>query len=111
MTLAEFNKILQSTELPVAYRFFPADDPRKPPPNPPFICYFETETNNFAADGVIYKKIARIAVELYTEKKDLVSEEKVESALSSFYWNKDEEYLNDEKCYFVVYQLEVMIDG
>lgn len=111
MTLAEINQILQTTELPVAYRCFPEDDKRNPPPSPPFICYFETETTNFAADGVVYKQIARIAVELYTEKKDLVLEGKVEKAISSFYWNKDEEYLDDEKCYFVVYELEVMIDA
>lgn len=110
MTLLEFNKILQSTGIPVAYRYFPADDPKNPPPAPPFICYFETNDNNFAADGIVYKKIANIAVELYTEKKDLASEEKVEKALSSFFWSKDEEYLKDEKCYFVVYEMEVMID-
>lgn len=111
MTLAEFNLILQTTELPVAYRFFPEGDKKNPPPNPPFICYLETDTNNFSADGVVYVKVVEFAVELYTEKKDLELEEKVEKALSSFYWNKEEEYLDDEKCYMIVYRLEVNIDA
>lgn len=111
MTLADFNSILQTTELPVAYRSFPEGDLKNPPPNPPFVCYLETDTNNFSADGIVYARIVRLAVELYTEKKDIEVERKVEKALSSFYWNKSEEYLDDEECYFTLYELEVVLNG
>lgn len=111
MKLTDFNQILQSTGFPVAYRAFPENDGKNPPLAMPYICYLETGTNNFAADGVVYKKVAKLAVELYTETKDFGAEEKVEQVLSSFYWQKDEEYLDDEKCYFVLYELEVVLDG
>ena len=111
MKLTELNQILQSAGYPVAYRAFPENDKDNPPPAMPYICYLETGTNNFSADGIVYKRISRIAVELYTSKKDLEAEEKVEKALSSFYWDKDEEYLDDEKCYFVLYELEVALNG
>lgn len=107
MDLTEFARILKTTGLPVAYRSFPEGDSQNPPPNLPFICYLETGTTNFAADGVVYQKIKELAVELYTKNKDVSVEEKVEKALSSFYWNKEEDYLDDEKCYMIVYSLEV----
>lgn len=111
MTLQEFNQMLQSTGLSVAYRSFPTGDKNNPEPELPFICYLETNTNNFSADGIVYKKISSIAVELYTKNKDLEVERKVENALSSFYWNKSEEYLDDEECYFTLYELEVVLNG
>lgn len=106
MNLTEFKKILETTELPVAYRSFPEEDV----PELPFICYLETGTTNFAADGVVYQKISEIAVELYTKNKNVTLEERVEKALSSFYWNKEEDYLDDEKCYMIVYTLEVLLN-
>lgn len=103
MTLPEFYNKLKSTGIPVAYQFFDEKDA----PDLPIIVYTVPYNNNFSADGRVYKKISHIQIELYTKKKDLETEDKVETALSSFYWTKEEEYLSDEKCYRIMYEMEV----
>ena len=97
-TLEAIKKILETTGFPVAYYAFPENEA----PPLPFICYLETGSNNFAADGIAYHKISRIQIELYTEEKDLDAEDKVEAALSSFCWEKTEIYLDSEKCYQII---------
>ena len=104
MSLEELKKLLESTGLPVAYYAFPEEEA----PGLPFICYLVAYSNNFSADGSVYKKINHIQIELYTKHKDIESEEKVEEALSSFYWEKEETYLEEEKCFEVIYELEVL---
>lgn len=103
MSLSEFKELLKTTGLPVAYYAFPESEA----PTLPFICYLVPFTNNFSADGKVYKNINHIQVELYTKIKSPEIEEKVEQALSSFYWEKTETYLEDEQCFEVIYELEV----
>lgn len=103
MRLKAFEELLETTELPVAYYAFPENEA----PPLPFICYLVPFTNNFSADGKVYQKINHIQVELYTKFKSPEIEEKVEQALSSFYWEKTETYLEDEKCFEIIYELEV----
>ena len=62
---------------------------------------------DFYADGRVYFVFGHLQVELYSEYKDPSLESKVEAALSGFAWTKDEEFLNEEKCYLVTYELEV----
>lgn len=101
MTLAEIKALLETTGFPVAYRNFAK------PQEMPFICYAIPENNNFAADGVVYYSAKHVQIELYTKLKDEKAEEKVEQALSSFFWEKSEEYIDSEKCYWVIYEIEV----
>ncbi len=103
MTAEDMKKILSSTGLPVAYRAFQEGEA----PSLPFICFLVPGSNNFAADGCVYFKANRVQIELYTKYKDLESEGKVEEALSSFFWEKTEEYIESEKCFQIVYELEV----
>lgn len=103
MSLEEFKSLLKTTGLPVAYYAFP----EKNAPTLPFICYLVAFTNNFCADGKVYEKNNCIQVELYTKKKSHETEGKVEEALSPFYWDKTETYLETEKCFKITYELEV----
>ena len=103
MNLEEVKNILKSTGLPVAYHSFTEEEA----PSLPFICFISPGTSNFAADGVVYAKANQIQVELYTKYRDFELEEKVEEALSSFYWEKESEYLESEKCFQTIYELEV----
>ncbi len=103
VTLDEFKEILCTSGLPVAYRAFPENEA----PPLPFICYLVTESNNFAADGQVYYGANCVQIELYTQYKQPEVEEKVEKALSSFYWEKSEEYIDSERCYQIIYELEV----
>lgn len=97
------KKILEAAGLPVAYRAFREEEA----PEMPYICFLVPGSNNFAADGSVYFKVNKVQVELYTQYKDLESEGKVEEALSSFFWQKTEEYIESEKCFQIVYELEV----
>lgn len=103
MTLEELNALLQSTGLPVAYRAFPADQA----PDLPFLCYLCTSSNNFDADDRVYFPVQQVDVELYTATKRPDLEQKVEAALSGLCWEKSEEYLDDERCYEIIYEIEV----
>lgn len=103
MTLENLKDILKTTGLPVTYRAW--QEGAAPPL--PYICYLVAYSNNFAADGVVYEKIDHIQVELYTALKDPEAEEKIETALSSFVWEKDETYIDSEKCYEIMYEIEV----
>lgn len=103
MTLEELNKLLETTGLPVVYRAWP--DKKAPPL--PYICYLAAYSNNFGADNVVYYPINHMQVELYTELKNPALEDKLEKALSSFYWEKNEEYIDAEQCYQITYEIEV----
>ena len=103
MTLQELAEILRSTGLPVAYRAFPAGQA----PFLPFICYLCTTSNNFDADDQVYFPVQQINVELYTAEKQPDVEALVETALSGLCWEKSEEYLDDERCYEIIYEIEV----
>lgn len=103
MNNEELKALLETTGLKVAYRAF---DEKQAPPLP-YICFYETDTDNFFADGKVYSQIRVMQIELYTRRKDSEIEDKVENALSSFCWNKTETYIETEKCYQISYELEV----
>lgn len=103
MILEQIKAVLESTGLPVVYR---AWQENAAPPLP-YICYYVTGTNNFGADNRVYNKTINVNVELYSALKDVQSEEKIEDALSSIYWNKTETFIDSEKCYQILYEIEV----
>ena len=105
MTLEQLNDLLAATGLPVAYYAFPAENA----PPLPWICYIVTGSNNFIADGAVYKQIQHVAVELYCKDKDPNLEARVEGVLRSagIPWEKSETYLDSEKCFEIIYEIEV----
>ena len=103
MTLDDVNALLKSTGLPVTYRAWP--DGEVPPL--PFICYLSPETDAFMADAQVYLTTMHVNIVLYTKLKDQIAEGKVEAALSSIHWHKTETYIDTEKCYQILYEIEV----
>lgn len=101
MPYEDIFKLLKSTGIPVTYNAW------KTKKKLPYICYLNAYSNNFAADGNVYYLINHLQIELYTEEKDTEAEEKVEQALSSFFWEKTEEYIDTERCYQIIYEIEV----
>ena len=75
--------------------------------------YFFPNTDNFGADDVVYKQVYSLAIELYTENKNIEIEQKVEQALDAheIFWNKEETYLDSEDMYEIIYESEVLING
>ena len=103
MTLEEIKRALESAGFPVNYRSWP----EREAPSMPYICYYVSGSDNFAADGMVYYPVNQIQVELYTELKDTEAEAALETALASFYWNKTETYIDAEQCYQIAYEIEV----
>ncbi|HDR7791312.1 TPA: hypothetical protein QCY15_006003, partial [Bacillus paranthracis] len=50
-------------------------------PEPPYICFLVDGSANLMADNKVYHKINDLNIELYTTKKDLVAEAKLEKVL------------------------------
>lgn len=103
MTLEELSLKLQATQLPVTYRAWPEGKA----PSLPFLCYLCSDFDNLFADGEVYFASANVRVELYTALKDTVLEAKVETALRGFHWQKSETYISTERCYMILYEIEV----
>lgn len=103
MTLSELKGILKSTGLPVVYRAWPE---RKAPPLP-YICYLCVGNSPTYADSSVYYQSMEINVELYTKMKDPATEAAVETALKNFHWTKTEIYIDTERCYQILYEIEV----
>lgn len=103
MTVEELGKLLESSGLPVAYNAFPIGDA----PSLPFICYLYDDSNVFYADGEAYWGTGIYMVELYTKYKSPEVERVVEAVLSTIPFVKNETYLEDEKCFQIIYEIEV----
>ncbi len=103
MTLEKLSKMLETSGIPFTYRAWPEQEA----PPMPFGCYMVSYNNNFVADGTVYYPIKHVQIELYTQLKDPEAEDKVEKALSSLVWEKTETYIDSEKCYQILYEIEV----
>lgn len=103
MTQAEFFSLLKSAGLPVSYNNF------KSPPPLPYIVYLFSHSTNFGADNKVLAKVYSYQVELYSDKKDLVSELKLENLFDSndIFYNKTETYIEDEELYQVMYEISI----
>lgn len=108
MTEKEVCQMVKKAGFPTAYHHF--DDGQEP--EKPYVVYLYPETNNFAADGIVYQAINELDIELYTEKKDIEAEKKVEAVLKEhgFFYEKTETYLTSEKMFEVLYEMEVLIN-
>lgn len=108
MTIAEVKTMLSSIQGftdKVAYHSFPEGSA----PALPFICFLETNTKNFGADSSVYYEIHHIQIELYSKLRDIVSEDLISQKLTdkNIYYNKAFTYLDDEKCFMTIYEIEV----
>ena len=104
MTLEELYTILTGTKLDVHYSALPVSES-----NPPYIVYYQTGVNNFAADGVVYYSAKRISIVLYSAERDRTSEGLIETALATndIFWTKTEDFSDGEKLFTVTYEIEV----
>ncbi len=100
-------EMLEKINLPYAYNHFAEGSS----PSIPFICYLIPKSNNLSADGVVYFKKVEVKIELYTNKKDLELEEKVESLLDEYghFYNKTEVWIETERIFEVIYQFTMEV--
>jgi len=105
MTKQEVVGMIKEFNIPYAYDHFTEGKS----PKPPFCVYLYPSADNFAADGVAFYKQDNLHIELYTDKKDVSLEEKIEAVLDrhGFFYAKSEVWIQSERLYEVLYQMEV----
>ena len=101
----ELLAILEETGIPFSYHHFAEGES----PEPPFICYLLPEDDDFAADGINYYEIDVVQIELYTDKKDLELEHRVQQILTNhgIYYERDVVWISEERLYEVIYYFEM----
>lgn len=109
MTFPEIAEMISSINLPFAYRSF--EEGTATPC--PFICYLFPNNSPEPADNINIAKIETLTIELYTDQKDFSLEDRVENILSShdLVFDREEEWLSDEKMQLTVFTMEVLING
>ena len=110
MNLIELKKILDATGYPMAYSHFTALQDN-PVPKLPYICFIGDGSANLMADYMVYHKINDLNIELYTTKKDLVVEAKLEKVLDDCeipYDSQVEGFIESEKVYQKIYETRLI---
>lgn len=103
MELAEISEKLKSLDIPVAYLQFTK------PQKLPFAVYFETGGEITGADGYNLYRRKTIAVELYTAKKDIQLEYRLENLFRDTELEKSADtYLKEEKMFMTAYTFEII---
>ena len=107
MTFTEVADMIESIGLPFSYYQFNDDTAVAPP----FICFFYGGSSDLYADDSNYQKIERLYIELYADQKNFALEESVETVLNahSMVWGRNEEWIESERLYEVVYTMDVVI--
>ena len=97
--------MIQEMDIPFAYNHFAEGEAVEPP----FICFLLPGSDNFSADGIVYFRINEVHIELYTDVKAPVIENKVEAVLDKhgIFYNKTETWIEDEKLYEVLFSFEL----
>ncbi|WP_303837346.1 hypothetical protein [Ruminococcus flavefaciens] len=105
MTYEEISEMMQEIGLPYAYHHFAEGES----PNPPFTLFLSPGENTFGADNLMYFSFKQLNIELYTDEKSPETEERVEEVLlqHNLYYTKTETWIESEKLYEVLYQMEV----
>lgn len=109
MILSELVTILKTTGYPVVYSHFNISE-NNPMPEPPYITYIFTYSSNMYADNKVYKKINNIQIELYTKKKDLQAERKLEDLFDSneIIYQTSETFIESENIFQKIYEMRMI---
>jgi hypothetical protein len=104
MTLVEFKKIIDQAGYPVAYSHFSS------PPQLPYLVYLESFNPSFDADNKSFHKMADVQVELYSAKKDLTAEGKLEAVLDlhNIPYTATSEYIQSENLFQKLYEVRLI---
>lgn len=107
MTYEDVSDMLIDVGIPTAYYQFPDDTVQEPP----FICFFYPNTNDFLADNKNYQPIEHLVVELYTDEKDFDLEARLKQVLTNhgLVYERSEEYIDTERMWQVTFETDVII--
>lgn len=109
MTYKEISQMIAEVGVPYAYYQFPEGTGQEPP----FICFYYPNNNDFVADGENYVKVVQLVIELYTDNKDFSLEATLEAVLAEhdLVFTREETYIDSERMYLETYYTEVIINA
>ena len=105
MSYEEIAEMMQEIGLPFAYHHYAEGES----PKPPFLLFLSPGENTFGADNLMYFSFKRLNIELYTDVKSPEIELQVEDVLTQcgIYYTKTETWIESERLYEVLYEMEV----
>lgn len=106
MEVSTVEERLECLKIPVCYRKFDDADRRRGI-DPPYIMFTAGETLAGGADDRILFTKTKIAVELYTAKKDELLEGRLEEMIEDCGWTKDEDYIDSEAIWAIRYEFDI----
>lgn len=108
MTYDDIASMINSTKIDNAYYQYPEGEA----PELPYILFYYPQRDDFQADNKNYAKVPQLNIELYTKEKDFVTEKVIEDLLEAndLTYDKEEQYIESEKMYEVLYTMEVIIN-
>lgn len=103
MTLSELYNLLKQTGFPVTYSHFTSAQAT------PYITYLVAYSSNIFADNKVHKKVSNVQVELYTTKKDLAAESKLEEVLDAneLPYQSTETFIPSENLFQKIYEVRL----
>lgn len=109
MTYEEINTLVESFGYPCAYHHF-ADNTEK---KTQFVCFYFEDSDDLYADNVNYQRIDSMVIEFYSAYKDFEAELSIEAVLKTneLPFSKTELFIEDEKMYETIYNIEVITNG
>lgn len=108
MNKKSIETMLEKVGVPFKYHHFTQREMKEIPL--PIMVWNVPGTDNFFADGQVYKKVKRLDIEIYTDEKDWELEEKLEKILdeSGIAWEQTaSEWLQSESMWESLYEMEV----
>ena len=99
----ELLSIISEIALPSAYDHFAEGEA----PQLPYLLYL------IPADNRAYFKVNEVHIELYTDRKDLTAEQRVEDVLDrhGIFYNRSETWIESEQLYEVLYYFDMEVKG
>ncbi len=103
MKIAELKKQLEGTLLPVCYRAF------KTKQKLPFISFYVENEDVEGSDFENFWQEVDIVIELYSDFKDVLNEEKIQEIIKNKKYSKHEVYIESESMILVRYEFTEVI--
>lgn len=108
MTKEQIEAMLTEVGVPFKYHHFTQKEMQDV--DLPIIVWNVPGTDNFFADGKTYHKITKLDIELYSDRKDWETEQKLEQILNEheIAWEQTaSEWIESEKMWESLYEMEV----
>lgn len=103
MTLKDLSERFENAKITYQYGIMPKGT------KPPYAFAVVSDSNNFIADNIVYKKIDSIELHYVFATKNIDTEETIENTiLGDIAWRKsDETYYLDEEVWEVIYYFNI----